>query len=98
MPDYKSDFDSNVGAYGKVEYPAGNCQKRYVYGVFRNLPRRTQHLIKDEENNTSDLRCQRFLRKSTKEMNYAFHLWEVGNQYKNYLIDEFQDTSGFQWE
>src|SRR5690606_37596544 len=39
-----------------------------------------------------------FLKEITKGNDTPFIYEKVGNQYKNYLIDEFQDTSGFQWD
>jgi len=69
----------------------------YVYGVFRNLLDELT-LIKDEENILLISDANEFLKEITKGNDTPFIYEKVGNQYKNYLIDEFQDTSGFQWD
>lgn len=68
----------------------------FVFGVFRNM---LEELIvlKDEENMLLISDANEFLKEITKENDAPFIYEKVGNQYKNYLIDEFQDTSGFQW-
>ncbi|WP_194777399.1 UvrD-helicase domain-containing protein [Pararhodonellum marinum] len=68
----------------------------FVYGIFRNL---LEELIqvKDEENMLLISDANEFLKEITRENDAPFIYEKVGNQYKNYLIDEFQDTSGFQW-
>jgi len=38
------------------------------------------------------------LRKLTEDTSASFIYEKTGNRYQHYLIDEFQDTSGFQWE
>lgn len=73
------------------------AKNSYVYGVFRNLLDELS-LIKDEENILLISDANEFLREITKGNDTPFIYEKVGNQYKNYLIDEFQDTSGFQWD
>ena len=68
----------------------------FVYGIFRNLLEELT-LLKDEENILLISDANEFLKEITKENDAPFIYEKVGNQYKNYLIDEFQDTSGFQW-
>lgn len=68
----------------------------YVYGVFRFLLEELSAL-KDEENILLISDANEFLKEITKENEAPFVYEKVGNQYRNYLIDEFQDTSGFQW-
>ncbi|TAD82890.1 MAG: hypothetical protein EAY75_15690, partial [Bacteroidetes bacterium] len=51
------------------------------------------------ENNTlliSDTHL--LLRQLTADANAAFIYEKTGNRFQHYLIDEFQDTSGFQWQ
>ncbi|MBD8489988.1 UvrD-helicase domain-containing protein [Echinicola sp. CAU 1574] len=69
----------------------------YAYGVFRNLLDELRDL-KDEENLLMISDANDFLKEITKENDAPFIYEKVGNQYKHFLIDEFQDTSGFQWE
>jgi ATP-dependent exoDNAse (exonuclease V) beta subunit len=68
----------------------------YVFGIFRNLLEELT-LLKEEENILLISDANEFLKEITKENEAPFIYEKVGNQYKNYLIDEFQDTSGFQW-
>ena len=73
------------------------AKNSYVYGVFKNLLDELT-LIKDEENILLISDANEFLKEITKGNDTPFIYEKVGNQYKNYLIDEFQDTSGFQWD
>ncbi len=73
------------------------AKNTYVYGVFRNLLEELT-LIKDEENILLISDANEFLKEITKGNDTPFIYEKVGNQYKNFLIDEFQDTSGFQWD
>lgn len=68
----------------------------FVYGIFRNLLEELTR-IKDEENMLLISDANEFLKEITRENDAPFIYEKVGNQFKNYLIDEFQDTSGFQW-
>ncbi|MDN3668044.1 UvrD-helicase domain-containing protein [Echinicola jeungdonensis] len=69
----------------------------YAYGLFRNLLEELREL-KDEENLLMISDANDFLKEITKENDAPFIYEKVGNQYKHFLIDEFQDTSGFQWD
>jgi ATP-dependent exoDNAse (exonuclease V) beta subunit len=68
----------------------------FVFGIFRNLLEELTSL-KDEENILLISDANEFLKEITRENDAPFIYEKVGNQYKHYLIDEFQDTSGFQW-
>ncbi len=68
----------------------------YVYGIFRNLLEELS-VIKEEENILLISDANEFLKEITKENDAPFIYEKVGNKYRNFLIDEFQDTSGFQW-
>ncbi|MEX2593356.1 MAG: UvrD-helicase domain-containing protein, partial [Anditalea sp.] len=68
----------------------------YVFGIFSQLLEELQHL-KEEENIMLISDANEFLKEITAETDAPFIYEKVGNQYKNFLIDEFQDTSGFQW-
>ena len=67
-----------------------------AFGVFRDLILELRDL-KDEESILLISDANEFLKEITKENDAPFIYEKVGNQYRNYLIDEFQDTSGFQW-
>lgn len=83
-----------TGRWNTIQAIAKNS---YVYGVFRNLLDELS-VIKDEENILLISDANEFLKEITKGNDTPFIYEKVGNQYKNFLIDEFQDTSGFQWE
>jgi ATP-dependent exoDNAse (exonuclease V) beta subunit len=68
----------------------------YVFGIFRNLLDELS-AVKDEESILLISDANEFLKEITKENDAPFIYEKVGNQYRNFLIDEFQDTSGFQW-
>jgi ATP-dependent exoDNAse (exonuclease V) beta subunit len=68
----------------------------FVFGIFRNLLEELR-LLKDEENILLISDANEFLKEITRENDAPFIYEKVGNQYQHYLIDEFQDTSGFQW-
>ena len=68
----------------------------YVFGIFSRLLEELQAL-KDEENIMLISDANEFLKEITEETDAPFIYEKVGNQYRNFLIDEFQDTSGFQW-
>lgn len=68
----------------------------YVFGIFSHLLEELQNL-KEEENIMLVSDANDFLKKITANTDAPFIYEKVGNQFKNYLIDEFQDTSGFQW-
>ncbi len=68
----------------------------YVFGIFSQLLEELQQL-KEEENIMLISDANEFLKEITAETEAPFIYEKVGNQYKNFLIDEFQDTSGFQW-
>ncbi|WP_143961741.1 UvrD-helicase domain-containing protein [Litoribacter populi] len=69
----------------------------YVYGIFKNLLEELVEL-KNDENILLISDANDFLKEITKENEAPFIYEKVGNQYQHFLIDEFQDTSGFQWE
>lgn len=68
----------------------------YVFGIFARLLEELQEL-KQEENIMLISDANEFLKEITAETDAPFIYEKVGNQYKHFLIDEFQDTSGFQW-
>ncbi len=69
----------------------------YVYGVFKQLIEALD-TIKEEENIMLISDANDFLKSITANNEAPFIYEKVGNRYHHYLIDEFQDTSGFQWE
>ncbi|MCF1752296.1 UvrD-helicase domain-containing protein [Mariniradius sediminis] len=68
----------------------------YVFGLFRYLLDELA-AVKDEENILLISDANEFLKEITAETDAPFIYEKVGNQFRHFLIDEFQDTSGFQW-
>src|SRR5690554_1260300 len=68
----------------------------YVFGIFSKLLEELQQ-IKALENIMLISDANEFLKAITAETEAPFIYEKVGNQYKHFLIDEFQDTSSFQW-
>src|SRR5690606_11798170 len=54
--------------------------------------------LKDEEDIMLISDANEFLKEITSGTDAPFIYEKVGNRYKNFLIDEFQDTSAFQWD
>ncbi|UJP63343.1 UvrD-helicase domain-containing protein [Mongoliitalea daihaiensis] len=67
-----------------------------VFGIFRDLILELRDL-KDEESILLISDVNDFLKEITKDNEAPFVYEKIGNQYKHFLIDEFQDTSDFQW-
>lgn len=68
----------------------------FVFGVFKQLLEELGYL-KEEENILLISDANDFLQEITADTDAPFIYEKVGNKFQNYLIDEFQDTSGFQW-
>lgn len=68
----------------------------YVFGLFGYLLQELAEL-KDEENLLLISETNDFLRSITADNEAPFIYEKVGNQFQHFLLDEFQDTSGFQW-
>lgn len=67
-----------------------------AFGVFQNLILELRDL-KDEEGILLISDVNDFLTQITKGNEAPFIYEKIGNQYQHFLIDEFQDTSEFQW-
>ena len=68
----------------------------HVFGLFRYLLDELS-VLKEEENILLISDSNEFLKEITAETDAPFIYEKVGNQFRHFLIDEFQDTSGFQW-
>ncbi|SEJ71278.1 ATP-dependent exoDNAse (exonuclease V) beta subunit (contains helicase and exonuclease domains) [Cyclobacterium xiamenense] len=69
----------------------------YVFGLFGYLLEEL-NALKEEENILLISEASDFLRSITAENDAPFIYEKVGNRFRHFLLDEFQDTSGFQWE
>ena len=92
--DAKSYYDSN-----KEKFNTANeiLKTIYILGIFTDLISNLKDYRK--ENNVllqSDI--NNILLNLMSADNSPFIYEKTGNRYKNFLIDEFQDTSSFQWE
>ena len=72
---------------------------RYLY-TFGIISKINKELIKFREENDLVLIADLpdFLRKIISDSDTPYIYEKIGERYSHYLIDEFQDTSGFQWE
>ena len=68
----------------------------YTFGLFGYLLRELKEL-KEEENMLLISETNDFLKSITSDNDAPFIYEKVGNRFQHYLLDEFQDTSGFQW-
>ena len=73
--------------------------RRYLY-TFGILSKINKELVKFREENDMVLIADLpdFLNKIINDSDTPYIYEKVGERYAHYLIDEFQDTSGFQWE
>jgi len=67
-----------------------------AFGVFRDLILELRDL-KDEESILLISDVNDFLKQITEGNEAPFIYEKIGNKYRHFLIDEFQDTSDFQW-
>ncbi|NJN41486.1 MAG: UvrD-helicase domain-containing protein [Flammeovirgaceae bacterium] len=83
----------------RVEYLTAKQILRnfYAFGLITDI---TQKLnAYKRENNVMLLSdAPKFLNGVINESDTPFIYEKVGSYFRNYLIDEFQDTSGFQWK
>lgn len=69
----------------------------YTFGLIADISRKLRE-YKDENNMMLLDDAPKFLNRVLGETDTPFIYEKVGSFYRNYLIDEFQDTSGLQWK
>jgi ATP-dependent helicase/nuclease subunit A len=69
----------------------------YVFGLITDIARKLKE-YKDENNIMLLADAPKFLNGIIQDSDTPFIYEKVGSFYRNYLIDEFQDTSGMQWK
>lgn len=69
----------------------------YVLGIFNDLLEKLKE-YRDENRVLLISDLNNILQKVTEDNNSPFVFEKIGNYYKYFLIDEFQDTSSFQWK
>ncbi len=72
-------------------------QNLYVFGLVADISRKLTE-YKDENNLMLLADAPKFLNGVIQESDTPFVYEKVGSFYRNYLIDEFQDTSAMQWK
>ena len=72
-------------------------QNLYVFGLVADISRKLRE-YKDENNLMLLADAPKFLNGVIQDSDTPFIYEKVGSFYKNYLIDEFQDTSSMQWK
>ncbi|MBK8291962.1 MAG: UvrD-helicase domain-containing protein [Flammeovirgaceae bacterium] len=69
----------------------------YSFGLIIDISRKLKE-YKDENGIMLLADAPRFLNGVIRDSDTPFIYEKVGSFYRNYLIDEFQDTSGLQWK
>lgn len=88
--------------YDKEHYIAVTTVERilenyYAFGLITDVTRKLREYL--DENNVMLLsNASQFLNGIINDSDTPFIYEKVGSYFQNYLIDEFQDTSGFQWK
>lgn len=72
-------------------------QNMYVFGLVADISRKLKE-YKDENNMMLLADAPKFLNGVIQDSDTPFIYEKVGSFFKNYLIDEFQDTSSMQWK
>ena len=72
-------------------------QNLYVFGLVADISSKLKE-YKDENNLMLLADAPKFLNGVIQDSDTPFIYEKVGSFYKNYLIDEFQDTSAMQWK
>lgn len=83
--------------YGRVLTAEVILQHLYTFGLIADIARKLRD-YKSENNLMLLADAPKFLNHIIGESDTPFVYEKVGSFYRNYLIDEFQDTSGFQWK
>lgn len=84
---------------GKLDYQSATESLRYffTFGILKEI---NKQLSDYREDNDAMLIADLpdFLRKIINDSDTPFIYEKVGSKYQHFLIDEFQDTSNFQWD
>ncbi len=89
-----SHFDND---YQKALSAEVALRNMYVFGLLSDIARKLQD-YKTENNVMLLADAPKFLNGIIQDSDTPFIYERIGTFYRNYLIDEFQDTSGFQWK
>lgn len=83
--------------FRKVLSADAALRNMYVFGLIADITRKLKE-YKNENNLMLLADAPRFLHGVIEDSDTPFIYEKVGSFYRNYLIDEFQDTSGMQWK
>jgi ATP-dependent helicase/nuclease subunit A len=86
-------YDADITAALSAE---AALQNLYVFGLVADISRKLKE-YKNENNLMLLADAPKFLNGVIGDSDAPFIYEKVGSFYRNYLIDEFQDTSGLQW-
>ncbi|MEQ9425195.1 MAG: UvrD-helicase domain-containing protein [Cyclobacteriaceae bacterium] len=87
-------YKSNLSEYESATQVLRNL---YTFGILADLTNKLQE-YRDENELMLISDASVFLRQIISDNDAPFIYEKVGSRFKHYLIDEFQDTSGFQWD
>ncbi|WP_160143482.1 UvrD-helicase domain-containing protein [Chryseolinea soli] len=90
MEDYELNYKKSLSAEVAL-------QNLYVFGLLSDISRKLRE-YKDENNLMLLADAPKFLNGVIQDSDTPFIYEKVGSFYRNYLIDEFQDTSAMQWK
>lgn len=93
---------NEILAYRRKHYSAALSAEAalnnfYAFGLIADISRKLKE-YKDENNLMLLADAPKFLNGVIQDSDTPFIYEKVGSFYRNYLIDEFQDTSGLQWK
>lgn len=88
------EYDSGLRTALSAEVALRNM---YVFGLIADIARKLKE-YKDENNVMLLADAPKLLNGIIRDSDTPFIYEKVGSFYRNYLIDEFQDTSGLQWQ
>jgi ATP-dependent exoDNAse (exonuclease V) beta subunit len=82
---------------GEAYYSSSQALRNlYVFGLLADISKTLREYL--SENNLMLLSdAPQFLHRVMKDQDTSFVYEKVGSFYRHFLVDEFQDTSGFQW-
>lgn len=83
--------------YAKALSAELTLKNLYVFGLITDISRKLKD-YKDENNIMLLADAPKFLNGIIQDSDTPFIYEKVGSFFRNYLIDEFQDTSGMQWK
>jgi ATP-dependent helicase/nuclease subunit A len=96
MPILKDMLSYNESDYKFVRSAREVMKNFYAFGLISDITRKLR-TYRDENNVMLLADASKFLNGVINNSDTPFIYEKVGSYYRNYLIDEFQDTSGFQW-